>query len=63
MPAHAAAGVVESIDGVQDAQAVDGVRTCMVTVEPGEQVNELRSSWDRVAVVTAQPALRPDNEA
>ena len=26
----------------------------MVTVEPGEQVNELRSSWDRVAVVTAQ---------
>jgi len=54
--AHAAAGEVESVDGVDEAKAVAGVRTCMVTVEPGERVNELRSSWDRVAVVIAEGA-------
>ena len=51
--AHAAPGEVESVDGVEEAKAVDGVQSCLVSVEPGGRIHELRSSWDRVAAVIA----------
>ncbi|HEY0641698.1 MAG TPA: ATP-grasp domain-containing protein [Pseudonocardiaceae bacterium] len=54
--AHAPAGEVESVDGVEEAKAVPGVHTCVATVGVGAQVHELRSSWDRVAMVTAEGA-------
>jgi len=52
--AHAAAGEVESVDGVEEAEAVAGVQRCMVSVEPGGRTNELRSSWDRVVAVISE---------
>jgi biotin carboxylase len=52
-------GVVESVDGVEAARALDGVVSCAVTVQAGDRVRELRSSWDRVGsalVVADTPA-------
>jgi biotin carboxylase len=57
--AHAPAGEVETVDGVEEAKAVPGVHTCVATVTAGEQTHELRSSWDRIALVTAEGAT-PD---
>jgi phosphoribosylamine-glycine ligase len=48
--------VVESVDGVDEAQALPGVHTCLASVHPGEQIHELRSSWDRSSLVTAEGA-------
>jgi biotin carboxylase len=53
---HAPTGEVVSIDGVAEAEAAQGVRICSVAVEPGERIGELRSSWDRVALVKAEGA-------
>jgi len=53
---RAAAGEVLRVDGVERARAGAGVRLCAVAVEPGERIDELRSSWDRVAMVTADGA-------
>lgn len=50
---HVEPGEVLSVDGVAAAQAVPDVVTVSVTAKPGGRVNELRSSWDRIALVTA----------
>jgi biotin carboxylase len=50
---HVEAGRVQSVDGVEDARAVPDVVTVVVGPRPGDHVNELRSSWDRVALVTS----------
>jgi len=54
--ARAPAGEVVSVEGVDEARAASGVHLCTVAVEPGERINELRSSWDRVALVKAAGA-------
>jgi len=53
---RAPAGEVVSVEGVEEARAASGVHLCSVAVEPGEHVHELRSSWDRVALVKAEGA-------
>lgn len=68
MMSHPAPGEVESIDGVEEAKAIPGVISCMVSAELGERINELRSSWDRVTAVitegsTAQEALSRAQQA
>ena len=50
---HVEAGEVLSVDGVEDAKAVPDVVTVVVGATPGGQVHDLRSSWDRIALVTA----------
>jgi biotin carboxylase len=50
------AGEVLSVEGVDEARAVAGVHHCSVGVAPGDHVDELRSSWDRVAMVMAEAA-------
>jgi biotin carboxylase len=45
-------GDVESVDGVEEARAVEGVRT-VINVSAGDKVYALRSSWDRIAGVIA----------
>ena len=46
-------GRVVSVEGIEDAEAVDGVLHVSVSVHPDDTVAELRSSWDRVGSVTA----------
>lgn len=48
-----APGEVRAIAGVEAARALPGVKTCNVTVEVGQTVSPLRSSWDRTVAVTA----------
>lgn len=48
---HAEPGVVESVDGLDEARALEGVVSCDVSVQPGDRVRELRNSWDRVGSV------------
>jgi biotin carboxylase len=45
------AGVVESIEGVNEASAMPGVVACDISVEPGGRAPVLRSSWDRIGHV------------
>jgi biotin carboxylase len=45
-------GEVVSVDGVEVAAELPGVKTCAALVEPGKRVNPLRNAWDRTAVVT-----------
>jgi biotin carboxylase len=45
-------GEVVSVRGLDDARALDGVLAADVLVAPGDRVNELRSSWDRVGYVS-----------
>lgn len=52
-------GEVESVDGIEDARAVPGVRT-VINVNAGDQVYELRSSWDRIAGVIAEGPTQAD---
>jgi biotin carboxylase len=65
---HVEPGEVVSVDGVDEAEAVPDVVSVAVGAKPGDQVHELRSSWDRVALAiacstdTAQ-ALRRAQEA
>jgi hypothetical protein len=49
-------GEVVSVSGIEDARALDGVLSAGVLVTPGDRVNELRSSWDRVGWVNAVAA-------
>lgn len=49
---HVEPGDVVSIEGVEQAHEVPGVISADVVVHPGDRVNELRSSWDRVALAT-----------
>jgi phosphoribosylamine-glycine ligase len=43
-----APGLVVSVDGLDEASAVEGIYQSGSMVQPGDHVNELRSSWDRV---------------
>lgn len=65
---HVEPGEVHSIDGLEEARAVPGVTGCDVSVHPGDQVRELRSSWDRIGSAiavapTAAEAIRRAEEA
>lgn len=65
---HVEPGEVHSIDGLEEARAVPGVTGCDVSVQPGDQVRELRSSWDRIGSAiavapTAAEAMRRAEEA
>jgi biotin carboxylase len=55
-------GVVEAVDGVEEARAMPGVVACDVSVEPGERTPVLRSSWDRIGHVRVNAAT-PDEAA
>jgi biotin carboxylase len=50
---HAEPGEVVSVTGVERARRLGGVLEVEVTVDPGDQVSELRSSWDRTGFVIA----------
>ena len=50
---HPGIGEVVGVEGVEDAGRSPGVLSTTVIVGPGDAVGALRSSWDRVAVVTA----------
>jgi biotin carboxylase len=56
-------GVVESVTGVEEAREPAGVKACTVTVEPGAEVRELRSSWDRVGSVVTEAATGAEAHA
>ncbi|MBO0839420.1 MAG: ATP-grasp domain-containing protein [Sciscionella sp.] len=61
-------GEVLAVDGMDDAAQAPGVLHCDVDVAPGDRVNELRSSWDRVGSVialgrTGDEAMRRADEA
>lgn len=45
------AGVVESVEGVDEARALPGVVACDISVETGGRTPLLRSSWDRIGHV------------
>jgi biotin carboxylase len=47
------AGTVTEVEGMAEAAAVPGIYVCLCSVKPGDRVNELRSSWDRVFGVAA----------
>src|SRR6478735_8795576 len=49
----AAAGVVDSVTGVEIAAAVPGVCEAVVSVEPGARINPLRVNEDRIGHVLA----------
>ncbi|MGC9537117.1 ATP-grasp domain-containing protein [Streptomyces sp. UG1] len=57
---HTGSGVVESVSGVEEARELPGVSVCSVTVETGAQVNELRSSWDRIGSVVTEADTGPE---
>ncbi|MEU6523447.1 ATP-grasp domain-containing protein [Streptomyces sp. NPDC046924] len=46
-------GTVSAVDGVDEARRVPGVDECQVYVEPGAEVREVASSWDRLGHVVA----------
>jgi biotin carboxylase len=46
-------GVVDDIEGVDAARAVDGAFLVQVTVAPGDRFDGLRSSWDRAGIIMA----------
>jgi biotin carboxylase len=49
-------GLVESVSGLEAAEALPGVAHASVSVRPGDEVRELRSSWDRVGSVLTRAA-------
>lgn len=51
----APAGRVEGVDGLEEAQAIAGVHTVHAP-DVGDESHELRSSWDRASLVTAEGA-------
>ncbi|MEU6484232.1 ATP-grasp domain-containing protein [Streptomyces sp. NPDC046887] len=60
---EAVPGEVVSVDGTDEARKLPGVLSLSLHLKPGDTVNELRSSWDRVGSVmtsgpTAADALR-----
>ena len=50
---HADTGVVEGIDGLDEARAVPGIAVVDCEVSVGDQTHAIRSSWDRVGVIMA----------
>ena len=48
------AGRIESINGVYEAKALDGIRQVSIVHDVGETISEIRSSSDRVGFVVAQ---------
>jgi len=50
---HADTGVVEGIDGLDEACAVPGIAVVDCDVAIGDHTHAIRSSWDRVGVVMA----------
>ncbi|MFJ3663750.1 ATP-grasp domain-containing protein [Streptomyces sp. NPDC090119] len=56
-------GVVESVAGVEAAREPAGVQVCSVSVEPGAEVRELRSSWDRFGSVVTEAATGTEAHA
>jgi biotin carboxylase len=65
---HPGAGEVVDITGVEEAEATQDVLGVSVVVHKGDTVGDLRSSWDRVAMVeaggaTADEALRTAQQA
>ncbi|MFL6139759.1 MAG: ATP-grasp domain-containing protein [Frankiaceae bacterium] len=60
-------GIVESVEGVEEAKALggDGIVYFAVSVEPGDRMAELRSSWDRhgMAAVKAPTPAEADQLA
>lgn len=62
--AAGAPGTVGSVSGLEQAAAIDGVVSAVALVAPGAAVQDLRSSWDRVAMaiaVGATPAQAKGN--
>ncbi|MFI7029693.1 serine O-acetyltransferase EpsC [Microbispora rosea] len=53
-------GRVESVEGVADAAACDGVLDVRVTAKPGDTVHALRDNWDRLGLVAV---TGPDTDA
>jgi hypothetical protein len=53
---HGPVGQVESVEGIDEARVAPGVHTCSVSVSAGGEITELRSSWDRIALITAEGA-------
>ncbi|GLX05116.1 serine O-acetyltransferase EpsC [Microbispora sp. NBRC 16548] len=53
-------GRVESVEGVADAAARDGVLDVRVTAKPGDTVHALRDNWDRLGLVAV---TGPDTDA
>jgi biotin carboxylase len=51
---HVEPGEVISVEGQDEAKAVPGIMTCDVVVHAGDRTNELRSSWDRIAIASAK---------
>jgi biotin carboxylase len=47
-------GLVEAVEGLDEACAMPGVVACDVSVHPGDRTPQLRSSWDRVGHVQAR---------
>ena len=65
---HPGAGEVVDVTGVEEAEASENVLGVSVVVHKGDTVGDLRSSWDRVAMVeaggpTADEALRTARQA
>ncbi|MBC2904256.1 ATP-grasp domain-containing protein [Streptomyces cupreus] len=45
--------IVESVDGVAEAEALDEVLAVRISAKPGETVRPLRDNWDRLGLVAA----------
>jgi len=54
------AGVVESVDGLDEARRVPDVIAVESFVAPGDVTYDMRSSWDRVAMAMAWAATHED---
>ncbi|KAB1978633.1 ATP-grasp domain-containing protein [Streptomyces triticiradicis] len=50
------AGKIEEVDGAEEARAVDGVLEAFIFAAPGDEVRELRNSFNRVAFASAAAA-------
>ncbi|MET9404360.1 ATP-grasp domain-containing protein [Streptomyces sp. NPDC002935] len=50
------AGVIEEVAGVEEARAVDGVMEAFIFAAQGDEVRELRNSFNRVAFASAAAA-------
>jgi len=59
------AGVVESVHGTEEATALPGVVSCDITVRPGDETHEVRSSWDRAgrAIACARTGAEAEQRA
>jgi biotin carboxylase len=49
-------GTVESIDGIEAAQAQDGVLAVRISAKPGDTVRPVRDNWDRLGLVAVTGA-------